>query len=167
MQDQRVGDVCHMEFVKTQQAMASGHAPGQFIQRIGQPFEFIQLVVHLAHELMEMQAGFAHQRDRIKKAVHQKAFAPAHATIQIHTPRNRGVHQQFFDRIRAPLLVVRPFIGTALQSLNRPHLGGVTVKTPVLQFLAVNGVNRHMRAYCALGAALRRPRGITPARKDP
>jgi hypothetical protein len=43
------------------------------------PFRVLQLAVHLAHELVEVQPGLARQRHGLEEAVHQEALAPPHA----------------------------------------------------------------------------------------
>ena len=81
VQDHGVGDVSDMKFVKANQLEPLGHANTEFVQRIDRALQISQFAVHFAHELMEMQTGFAFNRDGIEKAVHQKAFAATDPTI--------------------------------------------------------------------------------------
>ena len=62
VQDHRVGDVGDMELVEADQPVAPRDAPAEFVERIGRALQVLQLAVHLAHELVEVQPRLARQR---------------------------------------------------------------------------------------------------------
>ena len=66
MQDHRVGHVCDVELVEADQAEAPRDALAELIQRVDGALELLQLAVHLAHELMEVQARLARQRHGLR-----------------------------------------------------------------------------------------------------
>ena len=95
MQDHGVCDVGHMKFVKSNEFVFFGNLLAQHIQRIDRALQLAQLAVHLAHEFMKMQTGFALDRYSLKKAIHQKALAPPHAAKHIHATRNGRTVDEF------------------------------------------------------------------------
>jgi hypothetical protein len=143
MENHGIGDVSHMEFVKANQTVALRHFLAQQIQRIDRATHQSQFAVHFAHEFMKMQACFFLDRDRIEKAIHQKAFASAHAAEHVNPFGNIGAVQQFFEWIRAFGFVGRPFIRTTLQCFDGPQLSGVTLVTPDFQLVLVILQNGH------------------------
>ena len=60
MQNHCVGDVGHMKFVEADQAVFLCDAARDFVQRIGNAFQLVELAVHAAHEFVKMQPGLAH-----------------------------------------------------------------------------------------------------------
>ena len=64
-----------MELVKTNQLVALRHAPAELHQRVDRALHLIQLAVHLAHELVEMQSRLAPNGHGIEEAIHQKALS--------------------------------------------------------------------------------------------
>ena len=73
------------------------HAFAQHVKGVGSTLQVMEFAVHFAHELMKMQAHFALEWDRFKKAIHQKTFAPTNTTIQIDAPRDWGMVNQFLE----------------------------------------------------------------------
>jgi hypothetical protein len=72
VQDHRVGDVGDVELVEADQPEAPRDAPPQLVQRVGRALELLQLAVHLAHELVEVQprlalSGTAWKKQSIRK----------------------------------------------------------------------------------------------------
>ncbi|GIX25097.1 MAG: hypothetical protein KatS3mg122_2328 [Caldimonas sp.] len=137
VQDHRIGHVGHVELVEANQTVASRDASPEFVQRIDRPFEVLQFAVHLPHELVEMQAGLARERDGLEEAVHQEALAPPYPAVHVHTPRNGRMTQQLGQRVRAPSLVGRPFILTALQGSHGTKLRRVAAVAACLQCVFV------------------------------
>src|SRR5574337_557602 len=120
--DHRVGDVGDVELVEADQPEAPRDALPERVQRVRGALEFLQLAVDLAHELVKVQPGLAHQRHRLVKAVHQQALAAADAAPEVDPARDRRLDQQLGDRIAAPRLVRGPFVGAALQRGDRAQL---------------------------------------------
>ena len=96
VQDHGVGDVGHVEFIKTNQLVSLGHAHAQHIQRVDRALHVAHLAVHLAHELVKVQTGFALDRHRVKKAVHQKTFSAPYSAEHVHTARDLRAVDEFF-----------------------------------------------------------------------
>ena len=118
VQDHGVGDVGHMEFVKANQLVTLGNLLTQNIQGVGLALQLPQLAVHLAHELMKVQTGFALNWHRIKKAVHQKTLATPHPTVHVHTTRDGRTVDEFFQLVRTLFFVSCPFVGASLQRID-------------------------------------------------
>ena len=114
VQDHGIGDVGHMELVKTNQLVPFGHLLAQHIQGIDGALQLAQLTVDLSHELMEMQTRFATDRYRFKKAIHQKTFAAPHAAVHVDTAWNGRTVDQLLQGVRTLLFVGGPFAGTTL-----------------------------------------------------
>jgi hypothetical protein len=55
VQDHRVGDVGDVELVEADEAESRSDAPAQHLQRGRRCRRAVQLAVHLAHELVEVQ----------------------------------------------------------------------------------------------------------------
>ena len=122
VQDHRVGHVGDVELVEADQPEAPRDAPPEFVERVDGAFEVLQFAVHLAHELVEVQARLAQQRHFVEEAVHQEALAAADAADHVDATRDRRVAQQFGDRVRAARLVVDPFVVAALQRSHGAQL---------------------------------------------
>ena len=99
VQDHRVGDVCDVKFIETNQLEALGHAPAQLVQWVNSALQFMQFTVNLSHEFVKMQTGFALNRNGLVEAIHQKTFSPAYAAKQINALRNIGVVDEFFEGV--------------------------------------------------------------------
>ena len=138
MQNHRVGDVGDMKFVKTNQLETLGHAQAQFIQWVDRALKFMEFSVYLTHELMKVQSGFALNRNRLVKAVHQETFTAPYPAVKINPLRNCGVVDQFFDGVGSFELVMRPSLRTNIERGNRLQLRRVTLKTSRFKFLLVN-----------------------------
>ena len=106
VQNHRVGDVGHVEFVKAQELVTLGHSLAQHIQRIHRALQFAQLTVHFAHELVKVQTRLALDGYRAEKAIHQETFPATHTAVHVHTPRDLGAEDHFFERVGALGLVV-------------------------------------------------------------
>src|SRR5574337_2171345 len=120
--DHRVGDVGDVDLVEADQPEAPRDALPERVQRVRGALEFLQLAVDLAHELVKVQPGLAHQRHRLDEAVHQQALASAHAAPEVDPARARRAHQQLGDRVAAPRLVRRPLVLAALPRGHRTQL---------------------------------------------
>ena len=94
VQDHRVGDVGHMELVKANQLVTLGHAFAQLIKRVDGALDHGQFAVHLAHEFVKVQTGFALDGHGRKKAVHQKTFAAPHPAKHVHALGNLRAAQE-------------------------------------------------------------------------
>ena len=129
IQNHRVGDVGNVKFVKANQLVALGHARAQHVQRILRALQAGQLAVHFAHKFVKVQARFALDRHRVKKAIHQKALAAPNAAKHIHAARNFWAVDQLFQRIGAARFVQRPIVSAALQRLDGAALGGIALET--------------------------------------
>ena len=81
-----------------------------------------------------MEPGFAPDRNRAVKAVHQKAFAATDAAIHINTARHVRVIDELFQRIRAAPFVISPLVGTALKRVDRTQLGRITPEAARSEF---------------------------------
>jgi hypothetical protein len=67
--------------------------------------QFLQLAVHLAHELVEVQPRLALQRHGLEEAVHQEALAAPHAAVHVDAARDRrAVDQLLGQRVAARAL---------------------------------------------------------------
>ncbi len=108
MKNHRVGHVGHMELIKADQLVTLGDAPAQLVQRIHRALQLAQFAVHLAHELVKVQARLALERHRVEETIHQEAFAPAHAAEHVHAARNLGLDEELFERVGTALFVFRP-----------------------------------------------------------
>jgi hypothetical protein len=82
-EDHRIGDVVDMKFVQTQQPGGTLDAVGQGQQGIALMREPFHLVMHLDHELVEMDAAFAPVRQAVIEAVHEKGLAAPHSAPDI------------------------------------------------------------------------------------
>lgn len=78
VQDHRIGDVADVEFIEADQAIALGDAACEFVERIGAATQLFELAVHLAHELVEVQARLAHHRHAAVEGIHQERLAAPH-----------------------------------------------------------------------------------------
>src|SRR5450756_2726953 len=116
MQNHGICDVSNVKLVKTNQSIFFSHAHRQHIERIGGTPKIDQLPVNFAHELMKMQPGLALERQCAKKTIHQKAFTPANAAVQIDPKRNVRMVDQLLDRVGALLPEPGPVPRAALQS---------------------------------------------------
>ena len=74
-EDHRVRDVGDVEFVEADQPVALGGALGDDRDRVHGAVDLVQLAMDLAHEMVEMHAPLAHQRDAAVEGVHQEALA--------------------------------------------------------------------------------------------
>ena len=137
VQDHGVRDVGHVEFVKTNQLVTLGHALAQHVQRVDRALQLAHFAVHLAHELVKVQTGFAFDGHGVKEAVHQKALAPPHPAEHVHTARDLGAVDEFFQAVGALGFVGRPVVGAALQGRDGALLGRVGGETPDLEFTLV------------------------------
>ncbi|MNV65253.1 hypothetical protein D3C71_1579420 [compost metagenome] len=127
VQDHGVRDICDMKLVKADEFVALGNARTEHIQRVYRTLQTSEFAVHLAHELVKVQAHLALEGNRVEKAVHQKAFTPPHPTVHVHTPRNIRAVDQLLERIGASCFVRSPVIRAALQGINRTQLRWVTL----------------------------------------
>jgi hypothetical protein len=118
MQDHRVGDVGHVELVEADQLVALGNAQAQLVQRVDRALQLAQFAVHLAHELVEVQARLAPQRHGVEEAVHQEALATPDAAVHVDAARQLGPVDELLQRIGALGLVLGPFPGAAIQRLD-------------------------------------------------
>jgi hypothetical protein len=76
MQDHGIGNVGHVELIKTNELVTFRHASTQFIQGIDGALHQGQLAVNFAHELVKMQARFALRRGTaLKKQSIKEALA--------------------------------------------------------------------------------------------
>ena len=131
MQYQCVGNVGDMKFVKTNQLIAKRHAFAQHIKWVSGTLQVMEFAVHLAHELMKMQARFALEWDRLEKTIHQKTFAAPHTTVQIDAPGDGGMVDQFLERVATFFLVNGPLLRTHIQGLHRTQLRRIAVESAV------------------------------------
>ncbi len=137
IENHRVGDIGDVEFVETNQPVALRDAPREFIEWIGRAFQLLQLAMHLAHELVEMQTRLALHRHHREEAVHQEALAAPYTAPHVDASRQLRVHDQFLECIRAACLISDPFVVAALQTFDRRELCGIRLITPRLQFVFV------------------------------
>jgi hypothetical protein len=142
MQDHRVGDVGHVEFVEADQPETPGHALAQLVQRIDRALQLPQLAMDLPHELMEVQPRLALERDRVVEAVHQEALAAPHPAEHVHAAWHVRPVDQLLQGVGALSLELRPLPGATLQRLDRTQLRGVTGVTPRLEFSFVRLADR-------------------------
>ena len=133
MQNHRVGDVGHMKLIKTDELIALRHALPQHIQRVLNALQLPKLAVHFAHELVEMQAGFALNGDCVKKQIHQKTLAAPHPTKHVDAFGHLRLVDEFFQRIGTLLLVTRPVLCTTLKLRHSTQLGWVRRKTALFE----------------------------------
>ena len=141
VQDHGVGNVRDVELIKTNEFITLSHALSQCIERVDGTLQISQLAVHFAHELMKMQPCLSLQRHCVEKAIHQKAFTPPNPAVHVDTPGNVWPVNQLFKCVGPLFLVLRPFIGASLQSLNRPKLRGVRLKPAAVQLALIGGLN--------------------------
>ena len=160
MQDHGVGDIGHVKLVEADQPKALGDALAKLVQGILQTFEFRQLAVHLAHELVKVKARFAPQRHRQEEAVHQEALAATHPTVHVHATRDWRLDQEPSDRIAALLQVLLPLVLAALQGINGTHLGRVGGKAALGQGAFKKLAYAHQGAIRSSACACRRPRPL-------
>ena len=144
VQDQRVRDIGNVELVEANQAVSAGDAAAEFPQRIGCSLQVGEFAMHLAHELVKMQARLAQQRDAEVEAVHDETFAAAHPTVQVHATRERRARHQLRQDIAAARLVLHPFVFAALQRLERAQLPGVGTEAALAPSLLVKILERHV-----------------------
>ncbi len=144
VQDHRVGHVGDVELVEADQPEALGDALAKFFQWVGNALQVLQLAVHLAHELVEVQARLAGERHGLEEAVHQEALAAADAAVHIDAARQRRAHEQLGHGVGAPCLVVGPFVLAALQGHHGAQLRRVGLVAALGQdFLVELGDGRH------------------------
>ena len=143
MQDHGVRDIGHMKLVETDQLVAPGHLLAQGIQGIDRTLHECQFPVHFAHELMEVQAGLALDGQRIKKTVHQEAFATAYPAIHVHPLGNRWTLEKLPQRVGARCLELCPLLRAPLQCFDRAKLGGIALVAALFQLFFVNCTNGH------------------------
>src|SRR5215467_3240682 len=136
--DHRVGDVVHVHLVEADQAIPLGDALGERGERVFPALQFLELAVHVAHEVVEVHAALAYERQAQVEAVHEEALAAAHAAPEVDAARQLGVHDQAPQRRRAPRLVGRPLLVKLLQALDRTHLRGVALEAAPLQGAVVD-----------------------------
>jgi hypothetical protein len=132
-----------MKFIKTNQLVTLGHALAQFVQGVHRALHGGELAVNLAHEFVKVQTGFALNRHSGKKAVHQKALAPAHAAKHVDTFGNLRAGKQLAEEASSLGLVGRPLSGTTLQSVNGSELCGIALVITLEQLSFVNFTNGH------------------------
>jgi len=142
VQDHGIRDVGDMELVETQEAVFARHLPGQHVQRIDGALQQRQLAVHLAHELMEMQAGLALHRDRAEKTIHEKALAAPDTTVHVHAARNRRAVDKLFPGAGALPAVAGPICRAPVERSHHGQLPGVRLKRPLLQLAMVGFEDR-------------------------
>ena len=129
VQDHRVGDVCYVELIETDEFVALRDTPPQLVQRVHRALQVGQLAVHFPHELVEMQARLAPDRHGVEEAVHQEALAPPDTAIHVDTTRHIGPVDELFQRIGALRFIGRPLGGAAVQRVHCTQLCGVALET--------------------------------------
>ena len=97
-EDHRVGDVRDVELVEADEAMALCDPGRDKRKRILFVLECCKLLVHGAHEHVEMDACLAADGHRRKEAVHQEALAAPDATPHVHAARNVRRQEDFCQR---------------------------------------------------------------------
>jgi hypothetical protein len=125
VQDHRVRHVRHVELIEADQLVALGDALTQHIQRVLRALQVAQFAVHLAHELVKVQARLALERHGLEEAFHEEALAAPDPTEHVHAAWDVGPVDELLQRIGALALVVRPLVRAALQRVHGPQLGRV------------------------------------------
>src|SRR5690606_40910019 len=93
--------------------------------RMGPARELVALVLHLAHEVMEMHAVLAHDRHAAVEEIEQKALAAPDAAVEINALRQRRTRDQALQARAPPRLVRDPFLVQLLQARDRALLRGI------------------------------------------
>src|SRR5882672_562018 len=131
--DHRVGNVVDVHLVEADETVALGDALGERAERVLAALQLCELAVHVAHEVVEVHAALAHQRQAQVEAVHEEALAPADAAPEVDPAWQRRAHHQAPQRRGAPRLVRGPFLVELLQALDRAQLRGVALEAAALQ----------------------------------
>lgn len=84
-----VRDICHQELVETEDADLLAQAPGDDLQRIGLLGQTRHPLMHVAHEVMKMDAARARQLEILNEPVHQVGLAATDTAPEIESG-NRG-----------------------------------------------------------------------------
>ena len=134
VQDHRVRDVGHVEFIEADQLVLLGDARTQHVQRVLGALQHGEFTVDLAHEFMEMQAHLAPERHGVEEAIHEKALAAPHPAVHVDATGDLGMVDELLEGVGAALAVDRPVVGTALQRLDGAQLRRITVKALGYQF---------------------------------
>lgn len=137
MKNHRVGDVGHVELVEADELVALGNSQSKLVERIDRALQLAQLAVHLAHELVEVQARLAPQRHGVEEQVHQEALAPPDAAIHVDAARELRPVDELLQRVRALGLVLGPFGGAAIQRLHGAQLRGIALEPARSEFRLV------------------------------
>jgi hypothetical protein len=140
-----------VEFVEADQAVFFRDALGDFVERIGHALQFIQLMVHGAHEFVEMQARLAHDRDHRIKAVHQEGFTPPHPAPHVDAARHVGTVDEALESGRPLGLVLDPVVVRLLEAVDRGLLGGVGFEAALGEGVLVKLLDVHVVACLAAG----------------
>ncbi len=144
VQDHRVGDIGDVELVEADEPVAQRDAAAELLQRVGHALQVLQLAVHLAHELVEVQAHLALQGHGLEEAVHQEALAAPHPAVHVDAARDGWAHQHLGDGVGAARLVRVPLVLAALQRGNGVQLRGVGGEAALTQGLLIQlGDGRH------------------------
>ena len=96
MQDHRVGDVRHVEFVEADEPVALGDPLAQLVERIHGALQLTQFAVHLAHELVKVQPRLALQRHSRVESSPSGSSCRAPPAKHVDTARNLGLTNSFF-----------------------------------------------------------------------
>src|SRR6185503_4984131 len=127
-----------VEFIEADEAVALRGALGHRGDRVLGALELVELAMDLAHEVVEVHAALAHQRDAQVERVHQEALAAADRAPEINALRQRRLDQQALERVVALLLVLGPLLVQALQALDRSPLGRIGNEAAALEALLVD-----------------------------
>src|SRR3546814_17576415 len=93
VQNHGIGNIRHMEFIETDQAVALGNTARHLVQRVLLAPNRIKFTMYATHELMKMHTRLALYRHRQIKRIHQEAFRSEERRVGkecVSTCRSRG-----------------------------------------------------------------------------
>ena len=133
-----IRDVGDMELVEADELVLPGDLGAQRIERVLRALHQVQFAVHLAHELVKMQAHLAPERHGVEEALHQKALAAPHPAVHVDALGQIRVVDELLEGVGTLAFVDRPLVGAALQSLDSTQLRRVTFEALGLQLRLIS-----------------------------